>query len=399
MRAFQSTGGVVVYSIEAKKQLLGVSADTLDAHGPVAEQTTLEMARLVMRKLGSDMGLATTAIGFPTIIPSRVLGADAPSNKINILQIGCGRIGREMDMPGILRQNAARAEGADNAELAETGVVLIASREKRFADRVIRGLEAGAFDFVRPPAGEQPASTDEIVPVLMRQLLVKLRHFASKRIFSSLSNNTRPAAPLKPEPIKTAAPFGKIKAVLIGVSTGGPKTLATLLPQLSGAVKLPILVVQHMPPEFTTSLAASLNGRCAHRVVEAKDNTPVESDCIYIAPGGKHLLVQRGADRAVRVALSDEPPEEGCRPSANVLFAAAAKVYGADLVALVLTGMGQDGARGARELKKAGAWVVAQDKASSVVWGMPGAAVASGCVDKILHPDEMAEFIATLAQG
>jgi two-component system chemotaxis response regulator CheB len=293
----------------------------------------------------------------------------------------------------ILRRNAESEPEQD-----ETGVVLIASKEQRYAERVILGLEAGAFDFVRPPIGAQTSVAEDVVPVLMRQLLVKVRHFASKRIFSNFSSSLRPQTTPRPEQARPQLATSKIKAVLIGVSTGGPKVLAALLPELVKAVRLPIFVAQHMPPVFTASLAASLDGRCGRPVVEAGDNELVE-ERVYIAPGGKHLQLQRGLDRSVRLLVTDAPPDEGCRPSVNLLFESAAKIYGAELAALVLTGMGQDGTRGVRELKKAGAWVVAQDKESSVVWGMPGAAVSSGCVDRILRPDEMAEFLASIAQG
>lgn len=298
-----------------------------------------------------------------------------------------------------LNEILARNTAESGTEMDGTGVVLIASREQRYAERVILGLEAGAFDFVRPPVGPQASAPEDLVPVLMRQLLVKLRHFASKRIFSSFSGTLRPQTAPRPEQPRPSLAGGKIKAVLIGVSTGGPKVLAALLPELVKTFSLPIFVVQHMPPDFTASLAASLDSRCKRRVVEAVDNELVENGCVYIAPGGRHLQLQRGPDRGVRLLVTDGPPDEGCRPSVNVLFESAAKIYGAETAALVLTGMGQDGVRGVRALKKAGAWVVAQDKESSVVWGMPGAAVSSGCVDKILRPDEMAEFLASIAQG
>ena len=324
------------------------------------------------------------------VAPSGVAALGVAENKnIDILLL-------DVELPDYL--DALREflrRNLEQPEQPDIGALLIASRDPRYADRTIRGLEAGAFDFVRPP--QVATAAEDIVHVLMRQLLVKLRYFSSKRIFSSLGASLGMAAAPRPGLARSLVANSRFKAVVIGVSTGGPKTLASLVPQLSEALDLPIFIVQHMPPEFTASLATSLDSKCTHRVSEARHNDPVESRRIYIAPGGRHLVVRRNADRSASLALTDDPPEEGCRPSANLLFASAAKIYGQALVGILLTGMGMDGTRGAKELKKIGACVIAQDKASSVVWGMPGSAVASGCVDKILHPDEMAAFIAAPA--
>ncbi|MDY7002080.1 MAG: CheB methylesterase domain-containing protein, partial [Thermodesulfobacteriota bacterium] len=120
---------------------------------------------------------------------------------------------------------------------------------------------------------------------------------------------------------------------------------------------------------------------------------------VYIAPGGKQMLFRKGAAREICVAVTDDPPEDGCRPSVNVLFRSAAKIFGGDVITLVLTGMGSDGVKGLEDLKKAGAYVIAQDEATSVVWGMPGNAVSSGCVDKVLSPGEIPGEIISIVKG
>jgi two-component system chemotaxis response regulator CheB len=172
--------------------------------------------------------------------------------------------------------------------------------------------------------------------------------------------------------------------VVIGVSTGGPKALGEILPELSSNVNLPIFIVQHMPKGFTQALAESLDKKCSKSVVEAHDNDIVRNDHIYFAPGGKHLVLRKNSAAQIITCLNEDPPQAGCRPSADVLFWSAKDIYKGNLVALILTGMGNDGTNGLAALKQAGAVVIAQDKESSVVWGMPGSAVEAGYVDKIL---------------
>jgi two-component system, chemotaxis family, protein-glutamate methylesterase/glutaminase len=289
---------------------------------------------------------------------------------------------------------------ADHPHEPETGVVLIAGREHRDQDITIGALEAGAFDFITRPDQGGP---EAVSVALERQLAVKLRHFSSKRIFSSMAVPDRArAASSQPTPQPSGEgftpPASGLKAVLIGVSTGGPRVLAGLLPELCRVVRAPIFIVQHMPTGFTGSLAASLDAKCGHRVVEAVDNSPVSEGVVYIAPGGVHMLLRRDSRSQAVVSLRNDPPEDGCRPSVNMLFRSGAAVFGGDVAAVVLTGMGSDGARALPELKKAGACILAQDKATSVVWGMPGSAVATGCVDKVLPCEEIPGAISVLAR-
>lgn len=282
--------------------------------------------------------------------------------------------------------------------LAEVGVIVVARRSLRDAEETIQALENGAFDFVlKPDASEQ----EDVVAALLRQLRVKLRSFASKRIFSSIAGyrNSRQDARQQVLSCQLAPSSGKTKAVLIGVSTGGPKILANILPRITLAVDIPIFVVQHMPPDFTRPLAESLNNKCRARVVEAARTLDVQQGTVYLARGGQHMLLAKDhKDRPV-VTVSDDPPEEGCRPSVNMLFRSAAEVYGGDVVAVVLTGMGADGSQGLKPLKDKGAYVIAQDKETSVVWGMPGSAVGSGLVDKVLPYEAIPDEILKVAKG
>lgn len=272
-----------------------------------------------------------------------------------------------------------------NPEKEDIGVLIIAKRSRKEAEETIEALEAGAFDFV---IRQELADERTVIDSLARQITVKLRRFSSKRIFSSFTASSAMAGAARvPDP--EAKPPARLRALLIGVSTGGPKVLSTLIPGLAKVTDLPVLIVQHMPVGFTASLARSLDAKCAHRVVEASEGDVIESRTVYIAPGGRHMLVKNGVAQAPFITLSDDPPEEGCRPSANILFRSAASVYGSSAAAIVLTGMGSDGVKGLRELKSAGAFSMAQDEASSVVWGMPGNAVAAGLIDNVLRPGDM----------
>lgn len=174
-----------------------------------------------------------------------------------------------------------------------------------------------------------------------------------------------------------------IDAIVIGSSTGGPNALKVMLPELCKRVAVPIFIVQHMPPLFTANLATNLDWRCCHEVTEARQNGMVKPEHVYIAPAGRHLQIRK-TQEGIRTMLTNQAPQHGCRPAADVLFNSAAPVYGTSAIAIILTGMGCDGTQGIKTLKQKGAYIVAQDKESSVVWGMPGKAVESGHVDEIV---------------
>jgi two-component system chemotaxis response regulator CheB len=171
--------------------------------------------------------------------------------------------------------------------------------------------------------------------------------------------------------------------VVIAASTGGPNALSELLPELPSDLPVPVLIVQHTPASFTASLADRLNTVCDLGVSEGVANEVVRPGHVWIAPGGFHMVVRKDAD-LVRIQTHQGPPENSCRPSADVLFRSAADVYGAHVLAVVLTGMGQDGFRGCERIREAGGQVFVQDEASSVIWGMPGFVARAGLADKVL---------------
>ena len=178
------------------------------------------------------------------------------------------------------------------------------------------------------------------------------------------------------------------KVVVIGVSTGGPTALGAILPEFPAGFPLPVLLVQHMPPLFTRLLAERLHATCRLPVEEASQGEPVTAGKILIAPGDFHLKVAANGD-GVCVHLDQSPPQNSCRPAVDALFASIGEVYGGAVIAVILTGMGQDGLRGAEILKARGASILAQDEASSVVWGMPGAVVNAGLADRVLPLDRV----------
>ena len=195
--------------------------------------------------------------------------------------------------------------------------------------------------------------------------------------------------PERAKPTDTGPP----RVVTIGASTGGPGALPVVLGALPQDLNVPILVVQHMPPLFTASLADSLSGKCALRVAEGHNGQVVTPGHVYIAPGGKQMKVRSSFDKTVRLVVSDDPPENYCRPSVDVLFRSIAEVYRGQVVATILTGMGNDGVAGLRVLKSLGASVIAQDEATCAVFGMPQEAIRAKVVDWVLPLDRIASAI------
>jgi two-component system chemotaxis response regulator CheB len=270
------------------------------------------------------------------------------------------------------------------------GVVMVSAFTRRGADITVKALQAGAFDVVAKPSG---ASPDASLAMLRDEVLAKIRACALHR--AKPDGRVLIAPPSAPSvPIERSTP---IRAIVIGASTGGPRALSALLPELCALTDLPILIVQHIPRGFTQSLADSLARETRRTVVEAVDNTPLRAGVVHIAPGGQHLLI-RGPATAPKTGLNEHPPENGCRPSADVLFRSAASVFGGSAAAIILTGMGRDGTAGLGAIRRAGGYVVAQDQASSVVWGMPGSAYEAGATNEVLPLSQIARAVAALVQ-
>jgi len=254
-------------------------------------------------------------------------------------------------------------------------VIMFSSLTERGARATVDALLAGANDYTAKPAGLDPA---EVAAVIRTDLVAKIKALVPRG-----ARLDRPTAATLAIRKPSAGPRGPVQAVVIGVSTGGPTALAEVLPAIAAEAKVPVLIVQHMPAFFTAQLAERLAKICGRDVREAVDSSPITGGEILLAPGGRHLVVA-GEAGAPRVRLTDDAPEQSCRPAADVLFRSAARVWGPGVLGVVLTGMGRDGVAGARAIVEAGGAVIAQDEFSSVVWGMPGEVAKAGLADAVL---------------
>lgn len=189
------------------------------------------------------------------------------------------------------------------------------------------------------------------------------------------------------------------QAVVIGSSTGGPDALLTLLSSIHKPLSVPIFIVQHMPAKFTSELARRLEAKVASTVTEAEHGTQVQSGICYIAPGGRHLGLRRTAPDRVTIAISDGPAINSCRPSVETLYESAAAVYGDAMIAVMLTGMGRDGSKSAVRVAELGCPILAQDRETSVVWGMPGAIVEAGLASDVLPLERIGPRIESLVRS
>lgn len=266
-------------------------------------------------------------------------------------------------------------------------VIMFSTLTERGAVTTLDALSLGATDYIT-----KPANVGSVVLARKRvqdELIPKIR---------LLTGRGPKLAPVVVRPKVAAAPrvrpSGAVEVVGIGVSTGGPNALAALLPAIPEQFPAPILVVQHMPPLFTRFLAERLAGKSRIGVVEGADGMVVRPGTAYIAPGDFHMTVERhGLDIVLR--MNQAPPENSCRPAVDVLFRSIAAMWGNHALVAVLTGMGQDGMRGAERVREAGGQILAQDEATSVVWGMPGYVANAGLADRVLPLDEMAREIVT----
>lgn len=307
----------------------------------------------------------------------------------------------EVDGLGVLRW--LRSTGR------QTRAVMISAFTSDGATATVQALQEGAFDFVVKPNGATP---DDNRRSLTESLLDRINtlQFLADSVATRRSRATARRAASAPAPAVEAAPVASTPAIAkprprnrivscvgIGISTGGPDALRAMLPKLPGNFHLPIVIVQHMPPVFTKSLATSLDKMCALRVVEGEDGMPLQAGRIIIAPGGKHLKTLRLQDGQVVCRLTDDAPVQSCRPSVDYLFESLADTYGAQTLAVIMTGMGYDGAQGCRQIAQRGGPVLAQDEASCVVFGMPRKPVEEGIADVVAPLDRIAQEIVTLS--
>lgn len=279
-------------------------------------------------------------------------------------------------------------------------VIMCSAHTTEGARVTLQALERGANDFVTKPV---TSSMAESLAHFRHELIPRIKGNC-RHLLGNPESGVRPAvvlpssAKITPAPAKPAVarPLGdhRIDLVVIGVSTGGPNALAEVIPLLPGDLPVPVLIVQHMPAMFTKLLAERLGSKAALKVEEATAGATAQAGQVWIAPGGHHLTVTRVGSE-FRLALNDEPPENSCRPAADVLFRSASLACGSTTLAVVLTGMGEDGLIGCRLIHQAGGQVIVQDKDTSVVWGMPGAVAKAGLADKQIAIKDVANEIVT----
>jgi two-component system, chemotaxis family, protein-glutamate methylesterase/glutaminase len=286
-------------------------------------------------------------------------------------------------------------------------IIMASTLTRRNAEISFRALSLGASDYIPKPESTRVVTAAEIfhhdLIQRIRSLGAKVRRAASASSPLAAPNQIREALPrpavAHPELLRREFGRQAPRALLIGSSTGGPQALMTLMTELGPVIdRFPVLITQHMPPTFTTILAEHL-ARSSHRPAhEAVHGEIVKPGQIYVAPGGRHMRVTRhGAD--VVIALDDGPPVNFCKPAVDPLFTSGIDVWQGGVLALVLTGMGSDGMRGGKQVVAAGGNVIAQDEASSVVWGMPGAVANAGICAAVLPLGQIAPKLIRLFSG
>ncbi len=301
-------------------------------------------------------------------------------------------------------------------------VLMASTLTRKNAEISLRALSMGAADYVPKPTSTSGVTSGDD---FKRELVEKVTALGQSRRQHSLLPRRRPGPPAAPSrdarrplsrplsrPAKSAAPspirapgagpvtlrtgplMSKPKVIAIGSSTGGPQALFAVLGNLSASVTQPILITQHMPATFTTILAEHIERVAGRPCREAGNGEPVRDGEIYVAPGDYHMVVEKnGLDSVLRIVQT--PPENFCRPAVDVMLRSLVDVFGAQVLVVILTGMGHDGLRGSEQVVNAGGSVIAQDEESSVVWGMPGAVATHGLCAKVLPIEEVGTFLSS----
>ncbi len=291
------------------------------------------------------------------------------------------------------------------SQAPDVGAIMLSTLTHEGGAMTMRALELGAFDFIPKP---QSGTMDSNKAAVMNALKPILKAFQRSRSIRGALRGQK--APVRPKPLAaprkplcsggvSAKRSGPSSIIGIGISTGGPNALAHALPQLPADIGVPVVIVQHMPAMFTQSLAKSLNSKCALEVHEAVDGEPLKPNTVYIAPGGKQMKIVAGADGRQRVIkITDDPPENSCKPSVDYLFRSIAELYVGRATGVIMTGMGSDGTAGLVQMKSNGAFVIAQNEETCVVFGMPKDPIEKGIVDRVVPLSQISkEIVKTLS--
>lgn len=323
-----------------------------------------------------------------------------------IVELRPDLVSLDIEMP---EMDGVQVLEALKARQSDVGVLVLSALTRKGGELTMRALDLGAFDFLTKPTGGSP---EENRAFLCEELGPRIKAFARRREIQQLLKITPSGVPavrsypgaaaVEAAPLPTRAvalPPQKPEMVIIGVSTGGPTALAAILPQLPANLSVPVLVVQHMPPLFTASLAASLNNKSQLTVKEAQEGELALPGIVYIAPGGSHMKLEPEGSGDKRIRITDDPPENHCKPAVDVLFRSVANGFPGKATAVILTGMGNDGKLGCRLLKRHGGTIIAQDEASCVVFGMPKEVIQAGVVDVVAPLDRIASEILKSVRG
>ena len=301
-------------------------------------------------------------------------------------------------------------------------IIMLSSATTEGSELTLECLDNGAITFITKPSGSISLDIDKVKERLIDEIKgitsnirvnksnIHMRQITSnkeseienkikdRRVNAQLSQRKEINNSEKPSPMinnKVIPKNKKIDAVVIGASTGGPKALQQVLTKLPANLNVPVFVVQHMPEGFTKVFAERLNKVCNLNVTEAEDGMSINRNTIYIAKGGSHMII----DSSIRVSLNKEPSIWGVRPAVDKLFESASKVYGGNLLSVVLTGMGKDGAEGSKRIKYCGGITISEDKSTCTIYGMPKAAYETGKIDLVLPLDQICNKITEIVKG
>lgn len=342
--------------------------------------------------------------GLPGI---KVVGT-APNGKIAVQRIGTlhpDLLTLDIEMP---EMNGLEVLDWIRGNAPDVGAIVLSSFTKKGGEMTVKALNLGAFDFIQKTEagtleGSKKALKDALGPML--------RAYARRREVRDILKGKSGAWKTVPENdhLRESAgrvqrvggpPPGRAAVVGIGVSTGGPEALSVVLPAIPADINAPILVVQHMPAAFTQSITSSLDAKCKLAVRAARDGDPLLPGVALFAPGGTQMKVDRAADgKSMVVRVTDDHPENNCKPSADYLFRSLAHHYGNRAAGVIMTGMGSDGTLGLKLMKRNGATVIAQNEETCTVFGMPKEPIESGIVDAIAPLDKIAEEIRRAVRG
>lgn len=339
-------------------------------------------------------------------IPDVEVVGTANNGKIAMMKIASLKpdlLTLDIEMPEMNGLDVLRAM---QTEAPDVGAIVLSTLTHKGGDLTIKALELGAFDYITKP---ETGSIEESKKEIRRSLSLLLKGFSrnlevkhilkgvklSDSLYSASTQYTASASKKRNvSPNWSSQRRASAQIIGIGVSTGGPKALTEMMPRIPADINVPILIVQHMPPLFTESLAKSLDAHCAIDVKEAEDGEVIRPNVAFIAPGGKQMKVVASADGLNRIIrITDDPPENSCKPSVDYLFKSIAEHYVGRSAGIIMTGMGSDGTLGLRMMKRNGSFIIAQDEPSCIVFGMPKKPIDEGIVDVIAPLDRLADEI------